>query len=292
MAGHSLALLAVLCSARPCRSTASARPSSGLGAADPGRLWVAALAFAARVCAARSPGARRSAQAERGRRRRVARYAVGYGLNAIAPAHLGSAVRVALFGRVTTAAVDGRRRSRCRRRHTRRLARRADRGRQRGRRSAPLAAARDRRDRRRRSRCGERLAAGQAAAAARTGARRVQMGRRLAARPRDRRRLGARRAPPPSSPRLRPSPPRSGSSSRCRAALDRRAGGRARRGAATHARQRRRRERRRRARARDAGRRSATALSAGIAFGAVELLAGMAVGRPVRSRSQGPRVRP
>ena len=31
----------------------------------------------------------------------VARYAVGCGLNAVAPAHVGSAVRVALFGRVT-----------------------------------------------------------------------------------------------------------------------------------------------------------------------------------------------
>ena len=77
--------------------------------------------------------------------------------------------------------LDGRRRSRCGRRHTHGVARRAHRDRQHGRGSAPVAAARDRRDRRRLDPPRVRLAAIHAATTARPGARRVQVTRLLPA---------------------------------------------------------------------------------------------------------------
>jgi len=103
MAGISLALLAVLCLSPSLLGDRVSEAVSGLGAADPGSLWLAALAFlgtslcgalawraALRACGSPLPVVDASS-----------RYAVGCGLNAVAPAHVGSAVRIGLFGRVT-----------------------------------------------------------------------------------------------------------------------------------------------------------------------------------------------
>ena len=103
MAGLSLGLLAVLCLSPSLLGDRVSEAVGGLGAANPGLLWVAGIAFAGMgVCGAM---AWRAALAASGSPLPVvdasARYAVGCGLNAIAPAHVGSAVRVALFGRVT-----------------------------------------------------------------------------------------------------------------------------------------------------------------------------------------------
>jgi uncharacterized membrane protein YbhN (UPF0104 family) len=73
----------------------------GLAEAEPLWLWAAAAAFVAMHVL--SGLAWRSALDAGGTRTRrsdaVARYGVGSGLNAVAPAHLGSAIRVALFTR-------------------------------------------------------------------------------------------------------------------------------------------------------------------------------------------------
>jgi uncharacterized membrane protein YbhN (UPF0104 family) len=103
MAGVSLTLLAVLCFSPSLLGDRVGEALSGLGAADPASLWIAALAFAGTsLCGAL---AWRAALRASGSPLHVvdasARYAVGCGLNAVAPAHAGSAVRVALFGRVT-----------------------------------------------------------------------------------------------------------------------------------------------------------------------------------------------
>jgi len=103
MAGISLAVLAVLCLSPSLLGDRVGEAISGLDAADPGSLWVAALAFAGTsLCSAL---AWRAALDASGSPLPVvdasARYAVGCGLNAVAPAHVGSAVRLALFGRVT-----------------------------------------------------------------------------------------------------------------------------------------------------------------------------------------------
>ncbi len=103
IAGLSLALLAALCLSPSLLGNRVSAAISGLGAADPGSLWLAGLAFAGTsLCGAL---AWRAALRASGSPLRFvdasARYAVGCGINAIAPAHIGSAVRVALFGRVT-----------------------------------------------------------------------------------------------------------------------------------------------------------------------------------------------
>jgi uncharacterized membrane protein YbhN (UPF0104 family) len=103
MAGISLALLAVICLSPSLLGHRVNDAVSGLGAADPGLLWLAGIAFAAMsLCGA---FAWRAALRASGSPLDVVdasgRYLVGCGLNAIAPAHVGSAVRVALFGRVT-----------------------------------------------------------------------------------------------------------------------------------------------------------------------------------------------
>lgn len=74
----------------------------GLGAAEPVWLWVAGVAFAAThlIGALAWRSALGACGTQVGRRDAAARYGVGSGLNAVAPAHLGSAVRVALFARV------------------------------------------------------------------------------------------------------------------------------------------------------------------------------------------------
>lgn len=101
--GISLVLLAILCLSPSLLGDRVSEAVGGLNAADPASLWIAALAFTgtslcgalawrAALTASGSPLPAVDASA---------RYAVGCGLNAVAPAHVGSAVRVALFGRVT-----------------------------------------------------------------------------------------------------------------------------------------------------------------------------------------------
>ncbi len=101
-AALSLALLAVLCLSPSLFGDRVSQAVGGLGEASPGLLWVAGLAFAGTgVCGAL---AWRAALRACGSPLPVvdasARYAVGCGVNAVAPAHAGSALRVALFGRV------------------------------------------------------------------------------------------------------------------------------------------------------------------------------------------------
>ena len=103
MAGLSLALLAVLCLSPSLLGDRVSKAVGGLGAADPGLLWIAGLAFAGTsVCGALAwRAALRASGSPLPLVDASARYAVGCGVNAIAPAHVGSALRVALFGRVT-----------------------------------------------------------------------------------------------------------------------------------------------------------------------------------------------
>jgi uncharacterized membrane protein YbhN (UPF0104 family) len=103
IAGLSLALLAVLSLNSSLFGNRVSEAVNGLGSADPAWLWIAGLAFAGTsICGA---FAWRAALRASGTPLTVvdasARYAVGCGVNAIAPAHVGSALRVALFGRVT-----------------------------------------------------------------------------------------------------------------------------------------------------------------------------------------------
>ena len=104
MAGLSLALLAVLCLSPSLLGDRVSEAVGGLDAADPGK----PVGRGNRI--RRHEPVRRSGLASGAPRRAdrrlpvvdaSARYAVGCGLNAVAPAHVGSAVRVALFGRVT-----------------------------------------------------------------------------------------------------------------------------------------------------------------------------------------------
>lgn len=103
IAGISLAILAVLCLSPSLLGDRVREAVSGLGAADPAALWVAGLAFAGTsVCGALAwRAALRASGSPLPLVDASARYAVGCGVNAIAPAHVGSALRVALFGRVT-----------------------------------------------------------------------------------------------------------------------------------------------------------------------------------------------
>ena len=103
MAGISLAVLGTLCFTPSLLGSRVSEAAGGLGAADPAWLWLAGGAFVVTsMCGAL---AWRAALGGCGSRLRVvdasARYAVGCGVNALAPAHVGSAVRVGLFGHVT-----------------------------------------------------------------------------------------------------------------------------------------------------------------------------------------------
>ena len=204
MAGFSLALLAVLCFSPSLLGDRVSSAIDGLGAADPGLLWAAGIAFAGTsICGALAwRAALRASGSPLPLVDASARYAVGCGVNAIAPAHVGSALRVALFGRVTERwLLDRQRRRGSGRRHPGRLARRADRTRKRRRRAAALAAPRHRRDRRRgrcsRSGLAPRLAPG----SRRTASCGLQVACRLAARSGDRRRAGRSPEPPRRSQR-------------------------------------------------------------------------------------------
>lgn len=103
LAGLSLALLVVLCASPSLLGNRVSEAIDGLGSASPAWLWLAGLAFAgtsafgalAWRAAIRAGGTTLSLPDT------AARYCVGTGLNAVAPAHVGSAVRLALFGRVT-----------------------------------------------------------------------------------------------------------------------------------------------------------------------------------------------
>ena len=104
IAGCSLAVLAVLCLSPSLFGNRVGEAVNGLGAADPARLWTAGLAFAGMsLCGALAwRAALRACGSPLHFVDASARYAVGCGVNAIAPAHAGSALRVALFGRVTS----------------------------------------------------------------------------------------------------------------------------------------------------------------------------------------------
>ena len=107
MTGISLALLAVLCLSPSLLGDRVGEALRGLGAADPGLLWIAGLAFACMsACGALAwRSALRASGSDLPLVDTAARYAVGCGVNAVAPAHIGSALRVALLGRVTTGGV-------------------------------------------------------------------------------------------------------------------------------------------------------------------------------------------
>jgi uncharacterized membrane protein YbhN (UPF0104 family) len=93
-AGGLVAVLVVALSPQLLQDDVAAA-FAGLGDADPGRLWLAALAFlAALLCSA---SAWRAAARLSDRADAVARYGVGSLVNSLLPAHAGDAVRVALF---------------------------------------------------------------------------------------------------------------------------------------------------------------------------------------------------
>ncbi|RDI75470.1 putative protein family (UPF0104) [Gaiella occulta] len=102
-AGLSLAVLAGLCASPSLLGGRVGSAIAGLGAASPAWLWAAGLAFAGTsVCGALAwRAALRAAGTPLGIADAGARYGIGCGLNAVAPAHIGSAVRIALFGRVS-----------------------------------------------------------------------------------------------------------------------------------------------------------------------------------------------
>lgn len=101
--GISLAVLALLCASPSLLGDRVHAAVRGLGDARPGWLWLAALAFVATGLAGAFAwrAALRACGTRLGVADAAARYCTGSGVNAIAPAHVGSAVRVALFGRVT-----------------------------------------------------------------------------------------------------------------------------------------------------------------------------------------------
>jgi uncharacterized membrane protein YbhN (UPF0104 family) len=103
MAGLSLALLTVLCLSPSLLGHRVGAAVAGLDRADPGLLWLAGIAFAAMsLCGALAwRAALRASGSPLDLVDASGRYLVGCGVNAIAPAHVGSALRVALFGRVT-----------------------------------------------------------------------------------------------------------------------------------------------------------------------------------------------
>lgn len=103
LAGLALALLVVLCTSPSLLGDRVSTAVAGLDDARPAWLWLAGLAFAG--TSVFGACAWRAAIHAGGTTLRVpdavARYCVGTGINALAPAHAGSAVRLALFGRVT-----------------------------------------------------------------------------------------------------------------------------------------------------------------------------------------------
>jgi len=103
MAAISLAVLAALCASPSLLGDRVSEAISGLGAADPSLLWLAGIAFTATsLCGALAwRAAIRASGSPLSFFDASSRYAVGCGVNAIAPAHVGSALRVALFGRIT-----------------------------------------------------------------------------------------------------------------------------------------------------------------------------------------------
>ena len=102
-AGITLAAIAVLCATPGLLGDRIRTALSGVAAAPPGPLWAAGACFVtANVCAAMAwRVALRASGAPFGVVDGTARYGVGCGVNAIAPLHAGSAVRVALFARRT-----------------------------------------------------------------------------------------------------------------------------------------------------------------------------------------------
>lgn len=103
LAGLSLVLLGVLCATPSLLGSRFRDAVEGLDAARPAWLWVAGLSFAGTsACGALAwRAAIRAGGTSLATADAAARYCVGTGLNAVAPAHVGSAVRLALFGRVT-----------------------------------------------------------------------------------------------------------------------------------------------------------------------------------------------
>lgn len=103
IAGLSLALLAALCVTPSLLGHRVSAALNGLDAASPGLLWVAGIIFACTsVCGALAwRAALRACGTTLPFADAAGRYAIGCGVNAVAPAHVGSALRVALFGRVT-----------------------------------------------------------------------------------------------------------------------------------------------------------------------------------------------
>jgi uncharacterized membrane protein YbhN (UPF0104 family) len=102
-AGITLAVLVALCATPGVLGDRFRTALSGVAAAPPGPLWVAAACFVGtNVCAALAwRVAIRSCGTQLEVLDAAARYCVGSGINAVAPLHAGSAVRLALFARRT-----------------------------------------------------------------------------------------------------------------------------------------------------------------------------------------------
>ncbi len=103
-AGITLAAIVVLCATPGLLGDRMRSALAGVAAAPPAPLWAAGACFlTANVCAAMAwRVALRASGAPFGVVDGTARYGVGCGVNAIAPLHAGSAVRVALFARRTS----------------------------------------------------------------------------------------------------------------------------------------------------------------------------------------------
>jgi uncharacterized membrane protein YbhN (UPF0104 family) len=103
LAGITLVALVVLCATPGLVGDRTRTAVSGVAAAPPGPLWAAAVCFVlTSVCAAMAwRVALRACGTPLSVGDAAARYCVGCGVNAIAPLHAGSAVRLALFARRT-----------------------------------------------------------------------------------------------------------------------------------------------------------------------------------------------
>jgi uncharacterized membrane protein YbhN (UPF0104 family) len=103
IAASSLALLAVLCASPSLLGNRVREALDGLDAARPAWLWIAGFAFAGTsACGAFAwRAAIRACGTSLPAGDAAARYCVCSGVNAVSPAHLGSALRLALFARVT-----------------------------------------------------------------------------------------------------------------------------------------------------------------------------------------------
>ena len=102
-AGITLVALAVLCATPGLLGDRIRTALSGVAAAPPGPLWAATVCFVlTNVCAAMAwRVALRTCDTPFTVSDAAARYCVGSGVNAVAPLHAGSAVRLALFARRT-----------------------------------------------------------------------------------------------------------------------------------------------------------------------------------------------